>query len=162
MGAGAGKSRLFAPNLHNPHEQRVRSMTTSCAVGRTIPGTSAGDGPTMGYTQWLLVQHSDLTFRFVSERRYVDFWNGRGPLPQAHPGEVRTIEVVLHLEERRAGEVIHVEHHQFPVLATGRRDRASMESEMALIRDIVGSNSSTRPNLARRRWATRQIDRTFQ
>jgi hypothetical protein len=70
--------------------------------------------------------------------------------------------VVLHLEERRAGEVIHVEHHQFPVLATGRRDRASMESEMALIRDIVGSNSSTRPNLARRRWATRQIDRTFQ
>lgn len=47
-----------------------------------------------------------------------------------HAGEVRTAEVVLHLEKRIPGEVIFVEHRRFPVLASGRRDRASMESEM--------------------------------
>ena len=116
----------------------------------------------MGYTQWLLVQQSDLTFRFVTERRYADFWAGRGTLPQAQPGEVRTVEVVLHLEQRTAGEVIHVDHRRYPVVANGRRDPASRESELALIRDIVGMSSSTRPESARRRWATRQIERTFR
>jgi hypothetical protein len=116
----------------------------------------------MGYTQWMLVQQSDLTFRFVTERRYADFHAGRGTLPQVRPAEVRTVEVVLHLERRAAGEVIHVEHRRFPVLAGGRRDPASMESELTLIRDIVGRNSSTRPNSARRRWATQQMERTFR
>ena len=116
----------------------------------------------MGYTQWMLVQESDVTFRFVGERRYGDFYAGRGTLPQVRPAEVRTVQVVLHLEQRAAGEVLHVEHRRFPVLANGRRDPASVESEMALIRDIVGSSSSTRPDSARRRWATRQIERTFR
>jgi len=51
--------------------------------------TSAANGPIMGYTQWMLVQQSDLTFRFVAERRYADFYAGRGTLPQARPAEVR-------------------------------------------------------------------------
>lgn len=79
-----------------------------------------------------------------------------------HAGEVRTAEVVLHLEKRIPGEVIFVEHRRFPVLASGRRDRESMESGMTLIRDIVGINSSPRPNSARRRWAKQQIERTFR
>jgi hypothetical protein len=116
----------------------------------------------MGYTQWMLVQQSDLTFRFVTDRCYGEFYAGRGTLPPVRPAEVRTVEVVLHLERRAAGEVIHVEHRRFPVLASGRRDRASMESELTLIRDIVGMNSSARPNSARRRWATQQIERTFR
>ena len=60
----------------------------------------------MGYTQWMLVQHLDLTFRFVSESRYAEFWFGRGTLPQVQPEAVRTVEVILHLEQRVAGEVI--------------------------------------------------------
>ena len=52
----------------------------------------------MGYTRWLLVQQSDLRFQFVSERRYEEFYGGYGTLPQAWPGEVLTVEVVLHLE----------------------------------------------------------------
>lgn len=116
----------------------------------------------MGYTQWMLVQHSDLTFRFVTERRYGDFYAGRGTLPLVRPGEVRAVGVVLHLEQRAVGEVIHVEHRRFPVHASGRRDRASIESEWTLLRDIVGLSSSTRPGSARRRWATRQLERTFR
>ena len=116
----------------------------------------------MGYTQWILVQQSDLAFGFVTDRRYADFHAGRGPLPQVRPAEVRTVEVVLHLERRTAGEVIHVDHRRFPVLPNGRRDPASMESEMALIRDIVGIDSSPRPNSARRRWATRQMECAYR
>jgi hypothetical protein len=52
----------------------------------------------MGYTQWLLVQQSDLTFRFVTESRYGEFHAGRGSLPQVRPADVRTVEVMLHLE----------------------------------------------------------------
>lgn len=70
--------------------------------------------------------------------------------------------MVLHLEKRIPGEVIFVEHRRFPVLASGRRDRASMDSEMAFIGDIVGINTSPRPNSARRRWATQQLERTFR
>jgi hypothetical protein len=125
-------------------------------------GNSPDDGPIMGYTQWMLVQQPDLAFRFVSERRYAEFWTGRGVLPQAIAGEARTVEVVLHLEKRVAGEVIHVERRRFPVLASGRRDRASREFELTLIRDIVGLGSSTRPDSAGRRWATQQIERTFR
>jgi hypothetical protein len=116
----------------------------------------------MGYTQWMLVQQPDLTFQFVSARRYAEFHAGRGTLPQVRPGEVRTVELVLHLERRAPGEVIHVDHRRFPVLAGGRRDRASIESEFALIRDIVGIHSSRRPDSARRRWAKRQMERTFR
>jgi hypothetical protein len=57
----------------------------------------------MGYTQWMLVQQSDLTFQFVAESRYAEFWSGRGTLPQVQPEEVRTVEVILHLEQRVAG-----------------------------------------------------------
>ena len=116
----------------------------------------------MGYTQWLLVQQSDLAFRFVTESRYGEFHAGRGNLPQIWPGEVRTVGLILHLERRVVGEVIHVDHRRFPVLPNGRRDPASMESEMDLIRDIVGLDSSTRPNSARRRWATRQMERMYR
>lgn len=116
----------------------------------------------MGYTQWMLVQQSDLTFQFVTDRRYREFHAGRGILPQVRPAEVRTVEVVLHLERRAAAEVIHIDHRRFPVVASGRRDRASMEFELTLIRDIVGIHSSTRPDSARRRWAKRQIERTFR
>ena len=52
----------------------------------------------MGYTQWLLVQQSDLTFQFVTESRYGEFHAGRGSLPQVRPADVRTVEVMLHLE----------------------------------------------------------------
>src|SRR4051812_3481953 len=105
-------------------------MATAGAIGRTIPWPSANNGLTMGYTQWMLVQQSDLAFRFVTESRYAEFHAGRGTLPQVRPAEVRTVEVVLHLERRTAGEVIHVEHRRFPVLASGRRERTSMQSEL--------------------------------
>jgi hypothetical protein len=137
-------------------------MPASSDMAPTIPWTSDGNGSTMGYTRWMLVQQPDLTFRFVTEGRYADFYAGRGTLPQVWPGEVRTTEVVLHLERRTMGEVIHVEHRRFPVLASGRRDRVSMESELALLHDIVGLGSSTRPGSATRRWATQQIERTFR
>lgn len=76
----------------------------------------------MGYTQWILAQHSDLTFRFVADSRYGNFHAARATLPQVEPGEVRIVELVLHLEEHAASEVIFVEYRRFPVLASGRRD----------------------------------------
>ena len=50
----------------------------------------------MGYTQWILVQDSDLAFGFVPDRQYGAFHAGNLPLQQVRPGEVRTVEVVLH------------------------------------------------------------------
>ena len=54
----------------------------------------------MGYTQWFLVQQPDGSFKFVSDARYADFHAGRAALQQAKPGEVLTVEVVLHLDGR--------------------------------------------------------------
>ena len=124
--------------------------------------TFATGGTTMGFTVWYLVRQADHSFRFVANTRYGDFHSGRSTLPEARPGEVLTVEVVLHLEQRAPGEVIHVEHRRFPVLASGRRDPASIEWEWALMCDVVGSTSSARPESARRRWATRQLSAAFQ
>ena len=138
---------------------RYQPTPTASVLSREPPPATARP---MGYTHWLLVQQSDLTFQFVTDSRYGEFHAGRGTLPQARSGEVRTVELVLHLERRAAEEVIHVDHRRFPVLASGRRDPASMESEMDLIRDIVGLDSPTRPKSARRRWATRQMECAYR
>jgi len=115
----------------------------------------------MGHTQWFLVQQPDLTFRFVGESRFGNFRIGRADLPQALPGEVRLVQVILHLEEPPASEVIHIECRRFPVLPSGMRDAASIEWEMTVARDIVGSGAFRQRSAARRRWAKRQQDTVF-
>ena len=116
----------------------------------------------MGYTQWILVQQSDLTFRFVADSRYGNFRVGRAALPQVVPGEVRLVEVVLHLEDGVPAELLLVEHRRFPVLESGLRDPASIDWEMTLIREIMGAEACRRPELARRRWAKRQQSTAFR
>jgi hypothetical protein len=116
----------------------------------------------MAYTRWLLVQQPDLGFRFVTRARYGDFHSGRVALPQVRPGEVRTVEVVLRREQRAVAEVIHAEHRLFPVLPSGHRDPASVESEMRHLQDIVDIDSSTRPGAERGQWAAGQLARTFR
>jgi hypothetical protein len=117
---------------------------------------------TMGYTMWYLVQQPDHTFRFVSKTRYQDFHAGRSALPNACPGEVLTVELVLRLHQRAAVEVVRLEHRRFPVLPNGRRDPASIDSEWALICAAVGGLLSPQPELPRRRWATRQSSGAFR
>jgi hypothetical protein len=110
----------------------------------------------MGYTQWILVQQPDLTFRFVADSRYGNFHAGRAGLPQVTPGEVRIVELILHLEKRFVSEVIFVEHRRFPVLESGLRDPASIDWEMTLVGEIMGAAAGAGPNSARRRWARQQ------
>ena len=116
----------------------------------------------MGCTHWILVQLPDLTFQYVGEGRYVDFRTGKGALPEISPGEVRIVEVMLHLEEDAEPELIHVEYRRYPVLENGHRDPASIEWEFDLIRAVVGMPSNTRPGSPERRWASRQMASTFQ
>ena len=116
----------------------------------------------MGFTHWLVIQQADLTFRFVSEARYVEFWNGRGALPQMQPGEVRVVQIALHLEQPAASEVLHVEYRRFPVAASGRRDEASTNSEMGLVRDVMGLSDATVADAARRQWAKQQIECNYR
>ena len=117
---------------------------------------------TMGYTQWLLVQQSDGSFKFVSDARYADFHAGRTALQQAKPGEVLTVEVVLHLEDRVPGEVIFVEHRRFPVLENGHRDPASIEWELNLIRETMSAALCESREPATLRWARRQHAAAFR
>ena len=116
----------------------------------------------MGFTHWIFVQLPDLTFQYVGEGRYVDFRTGKGTLPEVRPGEVRIVEVMLHLDEEADPELIHLEHRRYPVLENGHRDPASIEWEFHLIRAVVGMPSTSRSDSAERRWATRQMASTFQ
>ena len=116
----------------------------------------------MGYTQWFLVQQPDGSFKFVSDGRYADFHAGGAALQQAKPGEVLTVEVVLHLERGVPGEVIFVEHRRFPVLGSGRRDPESIHQEIVVIRETMGAAQSASPEPASLRWARRQRDTVFR
>jgi hypothetical protein len=116
----------------------------------------------MGYTQWILVQQPGGLFKFVSDARYADFHAGGAPLEQAKPGEVLTVEVVLHLEDRVPGEVIFVEHRRFPVLENGRRDPESIHLELNLIRETMGAALSGAHEPASLRWARRQHQAVFR
>ena len=116
----------------------------------------------MGFTQWLIVHHPDLTFGFVSEARYVRFWNGHGTLPQVRPGEVRAVEVSLRLEQRTAREIVHIAHRRFPALESGHRDDAFRQMELSLIGDIMALGPLTAAESARRLWARHQVERTFR
>jgi hypothetical protein len=116
----------------------------------------------MGYRNWILVQLPDLTFQFVGESRYGTFHLGKGPLPEVRPGEVRIVEVILHLEAETEGEVIRVEYRRFPVIANGHRDPASIEWEFDLIRAVVGMPMTTRRGSAEYHWATRQMANAFR
>ena len=86
----------------------------------------------MGFAHWIFVQLPDLTFRYVGEGRYVDFRTGKGALPETSPGEVRIVEVMLHLEEDAEPELIHVEYRRYPVLENGPRDPASSRRRNAV------------------------------
>jgi len=67
----------------------------------------------MGYNHWFLVQRPDLAFRFVGEGRFVNFQLGKGILPEVRPGEVRSVEVMLDLEDDLDAELTHVEYRRF-------------------------------------------------
>jgi len=116
----------------------------------------------MGYTQWILVQDSDLAFGFVPDSQYEAFHAGNLPLQQVRPGEVRTVEVVLHLENRHVSDVLRVDHMRFPVLANGVRDPAAMEWEMTLVAEILFAGSPTRRGLATRRFVAPQGAGSFR
>lgn len=116
----------------------------------------------MGYTQWILVQDSDLAFGFVPDRQYGAFHAGNLPLQQVRPGEVRTVEVVLHLENRLVSDVLRVDHMRFPVLANGVRDPAAMEWEMTLVAEILCAGSPTRREPATRRFVAPQGAGSFR
>jgi hypothetical protein len=116
----------------------------------------------MGYTQWILLQDSDLAFGFLPDRRYATFHAGNAPLPQVRPGEVRTVEVVLYLERRRVAYVLRVDHMRFPVLSTGVRDPGSLEWEMTLISHVSPGTPCAGPGSATRRLAERQIAGVFR
>jgi len=116
----------------------------------------------MGYTQWILVQDSDLAFGFLPERRYAAFHAGNAPLPHVRPGEVRSVEVLLHLEHRRVIDVLRVDHVRFTVLANGVRDPAAMEWEFSLIAQISPGSPRVGPGSAARRFAERQMASAFR
>ena len=116
----------------------------------------------MGYTQWILVQSPELTFHFVSEKRYGHFHAGRAPLPQARPGEVRTAEVMLYLDGRFATELLALNHRRFPVLAHGVRDPASMSLEMILIAEVISAGLWIGRDSATQRFIRRQMDGAFR
>jgi hypothetical protein len=115
----------------------------------------------MGYSQWTLVQDSDLAFGFLPDRRYAAFHAGNAPLPQARPGEVRTVEVLLYLEHRRVTDVLRLDHVRFTVLADGVRDPAAMEWELSLVAQISPGTPRVGPGSATRRFAERQIAGAF-
>jgi len=115
----------------------------------------------MGYNHWFLVQRPDLAFRFVGEGRFVNFQLGKGILPEVRPGEVRSVEVMLDLEDDLDAELTHVEYRRFPVLASGYRDPASIAWEWSLIRAAVGMPMTTQPGSPEHQWATRQTAQTF-
>ena len=117
---------------------------------------TTGEPIIMGYTQWILVQDSDLAFGFVPDRQYGGFHAGNLPLQQVRPGEVRTVEVVLYLENRFVSDVLRVDHLRFPVLANGVRDPAAMEWEMTLVAEILLAGSRTRAEPATRRLVAHQ------
>lgn len=119
-------------------------------------------GKFMGYTQWILVQDSSMAFGFVPDRQYGGFHAGNLPLRQVRPGEVRTVEVVLYLENRFVTDVLRVDHIRFPVLANGVRDPAAMEWELTLVADILLAGSSTRAEPAARRFAEHQVAGSFR
>jgi hypothetical protein len=116
----------------------------------------------MGCIHWIFVQLPDLTFQYVDEGRYVDFRMGKGTLPEVSPGEVRIVEVMLHLEGEAEPEVLHVEHRRYPGLENGLRDQASIEWEFDLSRAVVGMPMTTRSGSAERRWVTRQMASAFR
>src|SRR5215831_17071939 len=116
----------------------------------------------MGYTQWILVQDSDLAFGFVPDRLYAGFHAGSLPLQQVRPGEVRTVEVVLYLENRFVSDVLRVDHLRFPVLANGVRDPAAMEWERTLVAEILLAGSPTRAEPATRRFVAHEGAGSFR
>jgi hypothetical protein len=116
----------------------------------------------MGYTQWILLQDSDRAFGFLPNRRYSAFHAGNAPLPQVRPGEVRTVEVVLHLEHRCVTDVLRVDHMRFTVLTNGVRDPAAMEWEFSLIAQISPGSPRVGPGSATRRFAERQMAGAFR
>jgi len=116
----------------------------------------------LGYTQWILVQDSNLAFGFLPDRRYAAFHAGNAQLPQVRPGEVRTAEVLLRLENRRAIDVLRVDHVRFPVLADGARDPESMEWEISLIAQISPGSPRVGPGSATQRFAERQMAGAFR
>jgi len=112
----------------------------------------------MGYTQWILVQEPDRTFRFVTLRRYARFHAGLATLPQIESGEVRTVEVTLEFHRRAVSEVLRLDHRRVPVLLdSGQRDPGFMEWEISLVPELLGLSSGTRADSARRRFAQRQL-----
>jgi hypothetical protein len=116
----------------------------------------------MGYTQWNLVQDSDLAFGFLPDRRYAAFHAGNAPLSQVRPGEVRTVEVVLYLEHRRVTDVLRIDHVRYTVLTDGVRDPAAMEWEFSLIAQMSPGTPRVGPGSAGRRFAERQMAGAFR
>jgi len=127
-----------------------------------LPVNSGRTDEFMGYTQWILVQDSELAFGFVPDRLYGGFHAGSLPLQQVRPGEVRTVEVVLYLENRFVSDVLRVDHLRFPVLANGVRDPAAMEWERTLVAEIVLPGSPTRAEPATRRFVAHQVAGSFR
>jgi len=116
----------------------------------------------MGFTHWFFVQLPDLTWRYVGEGRYNEFWLGRTTLPQVQPGEVRLVEVMLDLQDDLDAWLIHVEYRRYPVLETGQREAESMELEGKLIQTIMGMRSTVPTGSPEYEWAKKQTANTFR
>jgi hypothetical protein len=116
----------------------------------------------MGYTHWFFVQLPDLTFRYVGEGRFMNFWIGKAMLPQVQPGQVRLVEVMLDLQDDLDAWLLHVEYRRFPVLESGYRDSASMELEHKLTQTLMGMRSNVKPGSPEHRWAKEQTANTYR
>jgi hypothetical protein len=116
----------------------------------------------MGYTQWVLAQDAEQTFAFVPYRQYSAFHAGHAPLKQVTPGEVRLIEVTLHLESRVATKVRALHFRRFPVLPNGLRDPDAIDRELSLIVSLPCSESRKGTESSAQRFMERQLTAEFR
>jgi len=91
----------------------------------------------MGVTVWYFLRPGPGELRPVPRATVEAFFLSKGRLPRDENGLVRLVEVLVHLQDRKAVEVTRITFPQYRALEDGTLDREHHQEVMALTGEVA-------------------------